>query len=89
KARMDVLARKVGLADSEMLIERIISLMQNVNIPTKLSEIITKKDFEENLEKLIMDTMNDASLGMSPRIPDPEQVKRIYEYAFEGRRIDF
>ncbi|MEM2316001.1 MAG: iron-containing alcohol dehydrogenase [Candidatus Nezhaarchaeales archaeon] len=89
KARMDVLARKVGLADSEMLIERIISLMQNVNIPTKLSEIITKEDFEGSLERLVMDAMNDASFGMSPRIPDYEQTKRIYEYAFEGRRIDF
>ncbi|TDA33797.1 hypothetical protein DSO06_07050 [Candidatus Nezhaarchaeota archaeon WYZ-LMO8] len=86
---MDVLARKVGLADSEMLIERIISLMQNVNIPTKLSEIITKEDFEGSLERLVMDAMNDASFGMSPRIPDYEQTKRIYEYAFEGRRIDF
>ncbi|MDH5815727.1 MAG: iron-containing alcohol dehydrogenase [Candidatus Nezhaarchaeota archaeon] len=89
KTRMDVLAKKLGLADAEALIERIINLMQSVEMPTKLSEIITRKDFEENLEKLVIDTMNDASLGMSPRIPDTEQVKKIYEYSFEGRRIDF
>ena len=89
KARMDSLARKVGLADAEALIEKIIALMKSVEIPTKLSEIITKKDFDENIERLVANTMNDASLGMSPRIPDVEQTRMIYEYAFEGKRVDF
>jgi len=89
KARMDFLARKVGLADAEDLIEKIMALMKSVEMPTRLSEIITKKDFDENLERLVMNTMNDPSLGMSPRVPDVEQTKAIYQYAFEGKRIDF
>ena len=36
-----------------------------------------------------MNAMNDPSIGMSPRIPDVEQTRMIYEYAFEGKRIDF
>jgi alcohol dehydrogenase class IV len=89
KMRMDSLARKVGLTDAEALIEKIMALMKSVEIPTRLSEIITKKDFDENVERLVTNTMNDPSLGMSPRIPDVEQTKMIYEYAFEGKRIDF
>lgn len=89
KAKMDILARKIGLNDAETLIERVVNLMQSVEIPTRLSDVIARKDFEENLEKLVIDAMNDASLGMSPRIPDHEQTRKIYEYAFEGRRIDF
>jgi alcohol dehydrogenase class IV len=89
KTRMGSLARKVGLADAEALIEKIMALMKSVEIPVRLSEIITKKDFDENVERLVTNTMNDPSLGMSPRIPDVEQTKMIYEYAFEGKRIDF
>jgi len=89
KARMDSLARKVGLADAEAFIEKIMALMKSVEMPTRLSEIVTKKGFDENLERLVMNAMNDPSLGMSPRIPDVEQTRMIYEYAFEGKRIDF
>lgn len=89
KAKMDILARKIGLNDAEALIDRVVNLMRSVEIPTRLSDVIARKDFEENLEKLVIDAMNDASLGMSPRIPDHEQTRKIYEYAFEGRRIDF
>lgn len=89
KARMDVLAKKLGLKDAEELIDRIIALMRNVKLPTKISEVVNKKEFENNLENLVMNTLNDSSLGMSPRIPDYEQTKKIYEYAFEGKRIDF
>jgi len=89
KARMDSLARKVGLAEAEALIERIMTLMKRVEMPTRLSEIITKRAFDENIERLVANTMNDPSLWSSPRIPDIEQTKMIYEYAFNGRRIDF
>lgn len=89
KQRMDALAKKLGLENAEKLIDRIFALMKSVELPTKLSEIISRKDFEENLETLVMNTLNDSSLGMSPRIPDYDQTKKIYEYAFEGRRIDF
>lgn len=89
KARMDALAKKLGLENSEMLIDKIFELMKKVELPTKLSEVISRKDFESNLETLVMNTLNDSSLGMSPRIPDYEHTRRIYECAFEGRKIDF
>ncbi|MEM0215609.1 MAG: iron-containing alcohol dehydrogenase [Archaeoglobaceae archaeon] len=89
KARMDTLAKKMGLKGAEELIDKIIALMKSVELPTKISQVISKKEFEENLENLVMNTLNDSSLGMSPRIPDYEQTKKIYEYAFEGKRIDF
>lgn len=89
KAKMDSLARKMGLESAEKLIDKIISLMQSVELPIKLSQVIDKNTFEKSLESLVMNTLNDSSLGMSPRIPDYDQTKKIYEYAFEGKKIDF
>ncbi len=89
RCRMNSLARKAGLTDAKALIERVVALMKSVEMPTRLSEIISKKDFDENVERLVVNTMNDPSLGMSPRIPDVEQTRMIYEYAFEGRSVDF
>jgi alcohol dehydrogenase class IV len=89
KTRMDALARKLGLRDAERFIDKIFELMRKVELPTKLSEVISRESFEKSLESLVMNTLNDSSLGMSPRIPDYDQTKKIYECAFEGRRIDF
>jgi alcohol dehydrogenase len=89
RERMDSLARKLGLESAERLIDRIFDLMKRVELPTRLSDLIGREEFEKNLESLVMNTLNDSSLGMSPRIPDYDQTRMIYEYAFEGRRIDF
>ncbi|MCS7144668.1 MAG: iron-containing alcohol dehydrogenase [Archaeoglobaceae archaeon] len=89
KARMDALAKKLGFNSAEKLIDKIVALMKSVELPTKISQIIDRKEFEKNIENLVMNTLNDTSLGMSPRIPDYDQVKKIYEYAFDGKKIDF
>ncbi|MCS7130459.1 MAG: iron-containing alcohol dehydrogenase [Archaeoglobaceae archaeon] len=89
KSRIDLLARKNGFQNAEELICRIIDLIKNLQLPNKLSEIVSREEFGDKLESLVMNTLNDSSLGMSPRIPDYDQVKKIYEYAFEGKWIDF
>lgn len=89
KARLDEIAMKNKLSSAEKFIDRIFELMGNIEIPTRLSEVISEKDFKNNLETLILNTLNDTSLGTSPRIPDYNETQKIYEYAFEGKRIDF
>ncbi|MCX8172417.1 MAG: iron-containing alcohol dehydrogenase, partial [Archaeoglobaceae archaeon] len=89
KSKLEAVARKIGLGSAEKFIDRVFSLMKSVELPIKLSEIVNKDSFEKNLEKLVVNTLNDSSLGMSPRIPDYDQTKKIYRYAFEGKKIDF
>lgn len=89
KEILDKVSKKCGLRDLEHLIERIFGIMKKINLPTKISEIVTEREFNENLEALVIATLNDVSIAMSPRIPDYEETKKIYEYAYEGREIDF
>ncbi|MDI9643240.1 MAG: iron-containing alcohol dehydrogenase [Archaeoglobaceae archaeon] len=89
RARLDEIAIKNKLSSAEGLIDRILGLMRNIEIPTKLSEIVSEHEFKANLETLVLNTLNDSSLGTSPRIPDYNETQKIYEYAFEGKRIDF
>lgn len=89
KKILDKISKKIGLGDLEALIKRIFGLMKEINLPTKLSEVVGEKDFREKLEDLVMATLNDASLAMSPRVPDYEETKKIYEHAFYGKEIDF
>ncbi|MEM1578481.1 MAG: iron-containing alcohol dehydrogenase [Archaeoglobaceae archaeon] len=89
KQILDRVSKKCGLNNLEHLIEKIFEIMKKINIPTKISEILTEKEFIENLEALVIATLNDASIAMSPRIPDYGETKRIYEYVYEGRKIDF
>uniref|UniRef100_A0A7J2THZ7 Iron-containing alcohol dehydrogenase n=1 Tax=Archaeoglobus fulgidus TaxID=2234 RepID=A0A7J2THZ7_ARCFL len=88
KAILDRVSRKIGLGDTEAMINRIFELMRKIDVPTKISEILNEKKFFENIENLTMAALNDASLAMSPRIPDFEGIKKIYECAFFGREVD-
>ncbi len=38
---------------------------------------------------LVSNTGNDSSTVTSTRIPDDAETRRLYEYAFEGKSIDF
>ncbi|MEM4711623.1 MAG: iron-containing alcohol dehydrogenase, partial [Archaeoglobaceae archaeon] len=89
KRVLDKVSRKIGLENMEALIKEIFGLMKRINVPTKLSEVVNEKNFYEKLEDLVMATLNDASLAMSPRVSDYEETKKIYECAFYGREIDF
>ncbi|MFN3384064.1 MAG: iron-containing alcohol dehydrogenase [Archaeoglobaceae archaeon] len=89
KSILDRVSKKIGLEDMEALIKGIFELMKKIGVPTKISEIVNDKEFSEKLENLIMATLNDVSLAMSPRVPDYEETKKIYEYAFQGIEIDF
>jgi len=89
KRTLEKVSRKIGLENMDALIKEIFKLMKRINVPTKLSEVVNEKNFYAKLEDLVMATLNDASLAMSPRIPDYEETKKIYEYAFYAREIDF
>ncbi|MEM0503775.1 MAG: iron-containing alcohol dehydrogenase [Archaeoglobaceae archaeon] len=89
KRTLDKVSKKIGLENMDALIKEIFKLMKRINVPTKLSEVVNEKNFYAKLEDLVMATLNDASLAMSPRIPDYEETKKIYEYAFYAREIDF
>lgn len=89
RAMMNSLAKKVGLEDGEALVRRILEIMQNIEMPTKVSEIVDEKDYFEAIDEILNHAINDACIITSPRCPDTDQTRKLLEYAFYGKKVDF
>jgi len=50
---------------------------------------ITRQQLDENMERLVNDAYEDPDTFASPRWVSREECRRIFEYAFDGRDIDF
>ncbi|MFX0008234.1 MAG: iron-containing alcohol dehydrogenase [Promethearchaeota archaeon] len=71
-------------------VEKIKALQNAVDFPTSLKDLgVSKKEFEENLDLLIMCCFQDATAVMTPRSITDEYFRKIYDYAFNGKNIDF
>jgi len=81
---------KNDVATSMKLAETIRELMVKIGSPTSFKKAkIKKKDFIDALEKLVEFAMMDSSLTMNPRNTDSNEIRKLYEYMFDGRTIDF
>lgn len=90
------LARFLGLPCSDerqaaaALAEAVRRLQHDLGQPTRLAECgIERRDLEKELGLLVSNTGNDSSTVTSTRIPDDVEARRLYEYAYDGRTIDF
>ncbi len=88
------IARFLGLdaaSDAEgatSLVKAVRDLLHRINQPTSVKELgIPRDDFEAALQKMIEDGENDTVT--SARIPDREELARLFRYAYEGKSIDF
>jgi alcohol dehydrogenase class IV len=90
------IARLLGLpADDEAqgaasLVVAIRQLYRQVDQPTSIRELgISPQDFAQDLPQMIDNTETDTQMVSSRRVPDTEEVERLFRYAFEGKPIDF
>ncbi|MGQ4875091.1 MAG: iron-containing alcohol dehydrogenase [Promethearchaeia archaeon] len=75
---------------AEIVIEKIKELQKEVGFPSKLSETgITKEQMEEKMDVLINLCFQSSSSVMSPRSASGDDFRKLFEYAFEGKDIDF
>jgi len=89
-ARMIGITLKDGVKASLKFAEAIRDLMGVVGSPRSFSEAgVKKKDFKAGLEKLVEFAMMDSSLTMNPRNTDSNEIRKIYEYMYDGKVIDF
>ena len=74
----------------EKLIRDIKELYREVRQPTSIRELgINRDDFEKRLEDLVTRAANSSCTFMNPRVPDVEDTRKLFLYAFEGKKIDF
>ncbi len=65
-------------------------LASAVGNPLSLEELgLEKKDFEDQLDKLVDDAFNDTQIITSPRCPSFEELEKIFQYVYQGHPIDF
>ena len=94
--RIGRLARLVGLTSKEahagarVLPEAVRSLVSEIGNPLSLREAgISSEVFEASVEKMVVMAENDTQIITAARSPSTEQLRRLFEHAFESRAVDF
>ena len=72
------------------LITTIRELEAKLHQPQAVRELgITAEAFANALPELVAKAEMDTQIVTSPRIPDTPELRRLFEYAYEGKSIDF
>lgn len=69
---------------------RVRELQIKVNMPLTLQQAGTAPDkLDEFMPRLVANAEMDTQLVMNMRVPDSQDIERLFRYAYEGRGIDF
>ncbi len=72
------------------LVSALRDLQRTVHQPTSLCELgIESEAFKHALDDLVAKAETDTQLVTSPRLPETAELRRLFEYAYDGRSIDF
>ena len=75
---------------AQRVLEKIVDLQKEVNFPMSLKETgVSKEDFEKNLDSLVNLCFQDASSVLTPRSTSGAEFRKLFEYAYEGKDVDF
>ena len=67
------------------LIERVLGLMDSIAMPTAIKDLgIDENEFNQSLESLVMNALEDACTGDNPGEVKADQLKGIYLCAWAG-----
>ena len=70
--------------------EKIRELERAMNMPTTIAEVgITRDQFIEMLPRLVANANMDTQVVMNTRVPESAELEKLFEYAFDGRQVDF
>jgi alcohol dehydrogenase class IV len=69
---------------------RIRALARQIGQPTSLAEAgVSRPDFDAHLERLMDHAEADSQTLTSPRLPDRDELGKLFEYVYEGKPVDF
>jgi alcohol dehydrogenase class IV len=75
---------------AESLATAIEQLMRRLNQPASIRDLgIAAEEFEAHLSQLVANAETDTSLVMSVRVPDTQELERLFRCAFAGQAVDF
>lgn len=72
------------------LVNKFIDFMKNLGVSTALKDLnISKSDFEKQLDHLAKYAIEDPTVVQSMRPTSEAELRRIFEYAYEGKMVDW
>jgi alcohol dehydrogenase class IV len=95
-SRYDDVAHALGLnvpstgQGARAVVEAIGRMQQLLGEPASLADmLLARAAFDEQLPQLIESAESDADLVASPRVPDTDQLRRLFGCAFDGTPVNF
>jgi alcohol dehydrogenase class IV len=91
-------AKSVGVAQwsddnseaAEKLVEKVKWLQKETGLPRSLEALgISRADLDKNMDTLINLCMESASTVMTPRNIGIAEFRKLFEYMYSGRNVDF
>jgi alcohol dehydrogenase class IV len=90
------IARAIGIEEkspdlaTRRLVDAIKRLMIHLKTPLSLREAgISQAAFEENIDDLVEKTNRSTCTFVNPRVPNVEEIRRLFVCAYEAREVDF
>jgi len=75
---------------TEMLIQAIKRLMVHLKIPLSLRDAgISQSAFEQNIDTLTDQTGRSTCTFVDPRVPDVEEIRKLFVCMYEGKPVEF
>ena len=91
-------AKRLGLAHwtddaktaGTALINKIKALQKETNLPTKVADLkIDQAEFDKQLDSMVSQCLESSVGVMSPRSIGSEEFKKLFQYAWIGKDVDF
>lgn len=84
------LARALGKETAEDYATAIESLRASVDVPASIEAYgIAESEWNEKLDEITRNAMNDACVGANPRTPSEAEIRKIFECCYAGEKVDF
>ncbi len=84
------LAKIFGKTTAEDYAEEVEKLRRTVGIEDSIKEYgLDEKLWNEKLDEIAQNAMNDPCVGANPRQPTLEDIKKIYECCYKGEKVNF
>lgn len=94
-SRIEGLSKLLGIpknktGSGQALADHLRKLIHLIENPISLKEAgIDEELFNKHIDKIVDDTFNDTQIITAPRAPNYEQMEKIYQFAYQGRPVDF
>ncbi|OQY90530.1 MAG: alcohol dehydrogenase, partial [Chloroflexi bacterium UTCFX4] len=89
-AHMMRLAARDEAEAAGVVAARVRALQTLLGLPQTLQQAgATAQQLDELLPRLIANAEMDTQLVMNMRVPDAQDIERLFRYAYQGRSVDF